>query len=52
MWIYLRDCLSSAGSGELTWDSESGCDQSPTAKSSYTAKASSCKEGVLKVSDE
>lgn len=44
MWIYLKDYRSSAGSGELTWDSESGCNQSPTAKSSHTAKASSCKE--------
>lgn len=44
MWIYLKDYHSSAGSGELTWDSESGCNQSPTAKSSHTAKAFSCKE--------
>lgn len=44
MWIYLKDCRFSAGSGELTWDSESGCNQSHTVKSSHTAKASSCKE--------
>lgn len=44
MWIYLKDYHSSAESVVSTLRSEDGCNQSPTAKSSHTAKAFSCKE--------
>ncbi len=44
MWIYLKDCRSLAESVVSTLRSEDGCNQSPTAKSSHTAKVFSCKE--------
>lgn len=44
MWIYLKDLTFSQVSEALPLHSETGCDQSHTAKSNPIAKASSCKE--------